>query len=329
MQIADAGRSVSISAIAVLVAAVIPTACGMESAAGGSSGHGATAPGMGSAPSLEELGNATFTGVFDGPVTLVDGVWEGAPYVDGGAARPRAGLVEHFTLSGDLDGDDLDETVVLLWESSGGSGTRIYLAAVERLGSGVVNLATALVGDRVQIEAASIADGAISLDLIQAGPGEAACCPTQKALVTWRLEDGALVRVATEITGNLSLEDLRGPDWVLAAIGSEGTVPDDPPIRIRFVEDRVDGSAGCNSYFGTVTGETPGRLGFSAMGTTMMACSDPVMDLERQYLRTLAGGSTYRFSAGRLVIGCDTDEGQVPLIFERRDATGPAVEGGS
>ena len=75
------------------------------------------------------------------------------------------------------------------------------------------------------------------------------------------------------------------------------------PIRIRFVEDRVDGSGGCNSYFGTVTGETPGRLEFSAMGTTMMTCSDPVMDLERQYLRTLARGSTYGFSAGRLVIG--------------------------
>ena len=313
------------TAIAILLAAVIPAACGLGSAAGG---PGATGLRATSALSLEELGNATFTGVLDEPVTLDGGVWEGEPFVGGGASRPRAGLVEHFLLSGDLDGDDLDEAVVLLWESSGGSGNRVYLAAVERQHGGVVNLGTALVGDRVQIKAGAIVDGAISLDLIQAGPREAACCPTQKALVTWRLEDGNLVRVATEITGELSLEDLRGSDWVLAAIGQEEPVSGDSRIRIRFVEDRVDGSGGCNSYFGTVTGEEPGQLRFSAMGTTMMACSDPVMDLERRYLRTLAGGSTYRFSAGRLVIGCDTDEGPVPLIFERRDATGPAVENG-
>ena len=321
MAATNPARTFSKSAIAILFVAVALTACGMESAAGGSSENGAKAPQADSIPTLEKLANATFNGVFEEPVTLADGRWEGAPYVDGGASRPSAGLVEHFMLFGDIDGDGRDETVVLLWQSSGGSGTRSYLAAVKRQDGDVVNLATSLVGDRVQVKAGSIVDGAISLDLIQAGPGDAACCPTQKAFVTWQLEDGDLVRTATEITGELSLEDLQGPGWMLAEIGSDELVSTDPPIRIHFVTDRVDGSGGCNSYFGTVTSETPGQLAFSAMGTTMMACSEPVMELERRFLRTLAGGARYSFFAGRLVIGCDTDQGPVALIFERLDAT--------
>lgn len=283
----------------------------MGSAAGG--------PGENDSPTLEELANATYVGVFDRPVTLVDGRWEGASYVDGGASRPSAGLVENFVLIGDLSGDGRDEAAVLLWESSGGSGTRNYLAVMTRVGDAIVNLGAALVGDRVQVKAGFIVDGMITLDLIQAGPGEAACCPTQKALSGWRLEEGGLVRSAYEITGVLSLDDLRGPEWMLAAIGWNAPVAGDTQISIHFDGDRVDGTGGCNSYFGTVASDAPGLLAFSAMGTTMMACPDPAMDLERRYLRALAGGSSYGFVAGRLVIGCETDDGPVSLVFRRKE----------
>ncbi len=313
-------------AIAVLLATATFTACGMESAAGGSSEIDTTAPEANSAPNPEELANATYSGLFGDPVTLDDGRWQGAPYVEGGASRPSAGLVRNFVLSGDLNGDGRDEAVVLVWESSGGSGTREYLAVMGRVDEAIVNLGTALIGDRVQLRAAFIVDGLITIDLIQAGPGDGACCPTQKALVGWQLQDGKLARTATEITGVLSLDDLRGPEWVLVAIGGDDPVARDPQIRIHFIGDRVEGSGGCNSYFGTVTSEAPGKLGFSAMGTTMMACPEPVMDLERRYLRTLAGGASFSFVAGRLVIGCETAEGLVSLIFERPDVTESAVD---
>ena len=88
------------------------------------------------------------------------------------AARrgPSAGLVEHFVLTGDLNGDGRDEAVVLLWENSGGSGTRTYLAAMGRGDGAIVNLGTVLIGDRVQVKTGFIVDGLITLDLIQAGP---------------------------------------------------------------------------------------------------------------------------------------------------------------
>jgi heat shock protein HslJ len=318
--------SSSKTVFSIVLVAALSTSCGLGSASGGATDDASGEPAAGSSPTPDELANATYRGVLDHPVTLVDGRWEGEPFVEGGASRPTVGLGEGFLLTGDLTGDGRDEAVVLLWEASGGSGTRTHLAVVGRQDGGVANLGTSLVGDRIQVRTGFIVDGVITLDVIRAGPGDAACCPTEKALIGWRLEDGSLTQIAISITGVLSLEDLRGPVWTLVAIGPDGQVSDHPQIDIQFSDDRVEGSGGCNEYFGTVTGEAPGKLSFSAMGTTMMACPEPVMDLERRYLHTLADGSSYSFVGGRLVIGCETDDGPVSLVFERLSDAPPATD---
>jgi heat shock protein HslJ len=319
------GPSTTAVAALLLLVAASTQACASPDAAGGATGNDRAS----TAPTTAELAGATYAGIFGEPVTLTGGRWEGAPYVEGGAARPSAGLVEDFLLEGDIDGDGREDAAVLLWESSGGSGTRTYLAAVGRNERGVVNLGTALVGDRVQVKQGSLADGRIVLDLLQAGPGDAACCPTQKALVEWRLVDGVLTRTGSEITGTLSLADLEGTEWVLAAIGRAKPVPDEPQASLRFDGDKVTGNGGCNSYFGTVTGDAPGHLEFGAMGATKKMCPEPGNDLERRFLRALAGGSTYGFVAGRLVIDCETDDGPVSLIFRRRAAAATPTDPGS
>jgi hypothetical protein len=71
-------------------------------------------------PSWQEAANASYAGALGAPVTLVDGLWHGAPYAEGGASAPRAGLTRDFLLSGDLDGDGAEETAVLIWTSTGG-----------------------------------------------------------------------------------------------------------------------------------------------------------------------------------------------------------------
>jgi len=316
------------SSAAALLVVVAAHACGAGPGSGGSPGQEAVQAAADGPPTFQELANATYVGVFDERVALTDGRWEGPPFVEGGASRPSAGLVKDFALTGDVDGDGREDRVVLLWESSGGSGTRSFLAAMGRVDGGIVNLGTALIGDRIQVKTGFIGDGLITLDLIQAGPGEAACCPTEKALAGWRLIDGSLTQTESVITGTLSLEDLQGPEWQLAGIGRDDPVLEEPGAAIRFEGDKVTGNGGCNGFFGTVTSDAPGQLEFSAMGTTMMACPDPVMDLERRYLRALAGGSTYGFVAGRLVIGCETDDGLVELIFRPAESVKMAIEEG-
>jgi heat shock protein HslJ len=305
-------RGVGRRRAAILVlAAVLTGPCAACDATG--SGSEAADP----VPTLVELLDGTYEGILGEPVTLSRGTWEGDPFVDGGAARPSVGLVQHFLLEGDFDGDGTPEAAVLLWESAGGSGTRSYLAVMKRVAGEVRNLGTALVGDRTQVMSGRVADGRVILELVEAGPGEAACCPSQKTSASWALTAAGLERVATEIVGTLSLADLEGPEWRLVELGRAQPVPDDVEITIAFEEDRVAGYGGCNDYFGSVSSEAPGELRFSATGTTMRACPEPAMGLEQEYLAALATASSYRFHGGRLVLGCTTDEGPVVLVFAR------------
>jgi heat shock protein HslJ len=267
------------------------------------------------APTAHDLAHASYSGIMNEPVTLSGGLWEGEPFVDGGASRPTVGLVDHFILTGDLDGDGLDEAVTLLWESSGGSGNRLYLAAVASKDDVIANLGTDLVGDRVQVRAGAIEDGRITLDIVRAGPEDAACCPSEKALVTWMLGEDGLTRVADETTGTLSLADLEGHEWALLELGRDQPLPEDVEISVVFQDDKVSGGSGCNSYFAGVVSSSPGELGFNGMGATRMACPETVMDLERRYLKALANATGYRFLAGRLVLSCDTGDGPTALVF--------------
>jgi heat shock protein HslJ len=272
------------------------------------------------APTAFELAHATYSGIMNEPVTLTGGRWEGEPYVEGGASRPMVGLIDHFVLTGDLDGDGLDEAATLLWDSSGGSGTRLYLAA---MGSGddvITNLGTALIGDRVQVRSGAIDNGQITLDIVRAGPEDAACCPTEKALVTWAMGEDGLSQIADETIGTLSLADLGGREWVLIELGREQPLPDDVEITMLFQDDRVSGSSGCNKYFAGIMAPNPGELEFNGMGATRMACPEPVMDLERRYLSALAGASSYSFLAGRLVLNCDTEDGPTALVFAQQES---------
>jgi heat shock protein HslJ len=298
----------SITAVVIIVAGVTTPACDRGGAVGETG-----------APSLAELASATYEGVYDEAVTLVEGRWEGEPFVEGGASRLSAGLVDHFALIGNLNGDDREETAVLLWESSGGSGTRLYLAVMGRRHRDIVNLGTALVGDRVQVRSGGIRDNRIELDVVQAGPGDAMCCPSQLATRRWTLGEGGLVESEATITGTLSLESLGDTEWVLSEIGRGESVPDAAEITILFHDDKVTGTSGCNRYFAAVTGDESGELVFSGMGATRMACPEPAMDLERRYLNILAGASSYSFLGGRLVLGCNTDDGPAVLIFTRRE----------
>jgi heat shock protein HslJ len=271
-------------------------------------------------PTLEELGNATYAGIYDEPVRLVDGRYEGEPFVAGGAARPTAGLAPDFRLSGDLDGNGTEEAVVLLWESSGGSGTFNYVAVAGRRGGEIVNLGTAEIGDRVQVRAARVVDGSVELDVVQVGPDDAACCPSQTATRTWVLAADGLTEVSTEVTGTLSLATLEGAEWVLAMFDRAEPAPTEPEITLVFSDGRIGGRSGCNRYFaGVVGGDLPGELALGRIGATKMACADGVMRLEQRYLTALAGATRFGFVTGRLVVTYRVDDEIHSMTFVARE----------
>jgi len=268
-------------------------------------------------PSWEEAANARYAGPMGMAFELVSGEWSGQPYVEGGASAPRAGLARDFLLTGDLDADGAAESVVLLWTSTGGSGTFDYLAVVERRPDGTVaERASAELGDRVHIRDARIEDGQVVLDTVQAGPGDAMCCPGQLMRRAFALEGDVMTEVSTEDRGRLSLADLDG-DWVLLELGRE-TLPENVRITARFDNGTLTGTAACNAYNGRVkAGDAPGDLALAGpLAVTRKMCPPPRMEWEQRYLRALAGLSKFSFTAGRLVLtATGEEEGPQTLRF--------------
>jgi heat shock protein HslJ len=284
--------------------------------------HGAAV--VSSTPTLAELENLSYEGIDEAGtlVTLTDGEWQGQPYVDGGASRPSVGLVRDFRLTGDLSGNGADETVVLLWSNSGGSGTFDYIAVVGRNESGApLNLATAALGDRVKIRSATVnAGGMIIIDTVQTGPDDAACCPGQKFKRTFALEQGMLEEVSSKDQGRQSLADLAGIEWVLKQFDHQEALPDNVEVTLSFDADQISGKSACNRYSGSVTvNKTPGKLTVNMpMISTMMACPSPADEIEQRYLNALQAVTQYSFLAGNLVLTWRKDDQFGTMIFTPR-----------
>ena len=120
-------------------------------------------------------------------------------------------------------------------------------------------------------------------------------------------------------TADNAAADLEDKDWILDSLGEkadpqavlEGTV-----VTARFdsAGHRVQGSAGCNNYFGD--NEVDGNeISFSAIGSTEMYCMDPegVMDQENEYLTILRDSESFEVTDGKLEITA----GDQILVFSK------------
>ena len=279
------------------------------------------------APTLDELGSMTYYGVYERPVTLTNGLYEGTPFVAGGASRPRVQLIRPLHAVGDLDGDANPEVAVLLAESGGGSGVRTYVAIVARREKRPMNVATRLIGDRVQIRRLAVEEGAVVLEIIAAGPQEPMCCPTAKRRLVLRLARRAwhtsvwdeLVQVLAQELGPLTLTDLEGVTWRLVQFGRDAPVAETVSVTAAFEGDTLSGSAGCNRYFGSVSGG-PHELKLGPMAATRRACEPSRMASETRYLAALQRTTKFGFHLGHLALTYRSAEGIDTLLFEAAPA---------
>ncbi len=287
-------------------------------------GPSCTSDEPGPAPTLVEAGEAEYYDIYDSCIRLMEGSYKGKPFAEGSASRPTVVLVRDIFAVGDLDGDGSDEKVVLIVEDSGGTGSFLYVAVLSRRGGKIRNRDTALAGDRIQVRDLRIAGGEIVINVVQHGPEDAMCCPTQKARRIWKLEKNDLVEGPAEVTGTLSLADLAGGEWTLRQFGADKPYSGDPPVSLVFEDGRISGFSGCNRYFGEVREQAPGTIEIPGLGMTRMTCPDEVNDIENRYLAALEGAIGYRFIYGRLALNCKTENGSTTLVFE---AVADAVAG--
>jgi len=81
---------------------------------------------------------------------------------------------------------------------------------------------------------------------------------------------------------------LAGTAWGVTAIGAVGGTG----ATLIFTEDGAGGFAGCNNFNADYTADAT-ALSFGPIMTTMMACEQPVMDFETEYLTALASVASY------------------------------------
>jgi heat shock protein HslJ len=297
-------------------AAALGLACAVFAEGEGDARAASEAP-----PTLDELASATYAGLQDlaGPVTLRDGLWQGPPVVEGGASRPEVRLVRGFRVTGDVDGDGAPEAVVLLVQSSGGTGSYLYAVVAGRRDGRVSNLGTAFLGDRVQVRAATIDAGRLRVFIVRAGPDDAMCCPGEVTVLGFALRPGAGLEpfAACEHPGRLSPAVLGGVEWVLREWDGGDPAPAVPEVTLTFADGRISGSAGCNRYFASVeAGDTPGAIAVGPVGATRMACPDPIEAVETRFLAALGRVEKFSFLAGRLAFIYPNEAGAASLRFE-------------
>ncbi len=208
------------------------------------------------------------------------------------------------------------DALVLLSTSTGGSGTFDYLALLARRGGSVETLGVAPLGDRVQLMAAEIRDGAVALRVIQAGTGDAACCPGEVADRRFSWRNGSLAETGAASSHRLSIADLGGRTWKLLRIDDEALPALESPVSLSLDGEAVSGHGGCNHYRGSANdGDAPGAVAVSVLATTRMACPELQTGVEQRYLAALGGAEAFRFVATRLLlVGADPASGA--LLYE-------------
>ena len=268
-------------------------------------------------PTLEQLKVATVSGVFEQAVTLADGKYDGPPPAEGGASHPTLALWEPAVAFGDLDGAAGNEAVAMLSSNSGGSGEFVYVAVFGIRDGKLENLGTAAVGDRTKLQNLWLQGGKVVMDVVEAGPSDAACCPTQLARKTYVLEGGGLKESKSDVLGTLTIATLSANEWQLVSIDGQAPAAGTKPPVIHFERDGIRGFAGCNRFTASLTETAPGVVKVGPAAATRMACTDPEMDLEQAFLAGLAKVNGYTFLAGRLALTWTGKDGSGQMLFDK------------
>jgi heat shock protein HslJ len=95
---------------------------------------------------------------------------------------------------------------------------------------------------------------------------------------------------------------LSGTHWRLETSGER-------PPTIDFEDHRAAGFAGCNRWFAAVT-QNGEELRFGDVGATRMACPEPQMTTERDFLAALAATRYGHYDRDALVL-LDAEQQQV------------------
>lgn len=268
------------------------------------------------APTLDQLRSATISGVLGEPVTLANGAYEGPAAEAGAASHPSLVLLAPSVVTSDVDGRPGNEAVAALAAETGGSGSFLHVGVFALQDGKATSLATALIGDRVQLNRLWVEHGQIHMDVIEPGPSDPACCPSQLSRKVFALEAGSLKPVSNDVIGSVSVNLLAAADWMLVEMDGQ-PVPADKPPTLLVQYEKVVGFAGCNRYTGPLKETSPGAIKLGPLAMTKMACPAPASELEDKFVARMNQVTGYSFYAGQLALHWAGKDQQGVLLFAK------------
>jgi heat shock protein HslJ len=106
---------------------------------------------------------------------------------------------------------------------------------------------------------------------------------------------------------------LSGTKWILTELNGAAPIADHVPTLEFGADGQATGNGSCNQYFGSYTIDDD-TLNFGQLGSTMMACEEPVMPQEISFLQTLGTAAIFTVAGDTLTI---TTAADATLVFTR------------
>ncbi|MGF1692226.1 META domain-containing protein [Photobacterium kagoshimensis] len=286
-----------------------------------------------SALDISNLQQAEIIGVGEGnePKRLWRGIW-GEDWQNSSTSNVDDGYYKvSLTFAGDLvaygsvmNNQKVQAAVITDFQTSG-SGRFSYLSLFDEhfdaQGYGEANnVATALIGDRVQVIDLYVEPPYIVVKSIQAGEQDPMCCAGDLVTQFWQYQNGKLVQDDSKLQrSRISLDVIAGKAWHLV---EKGPLPASKTTlsasTLKFEEGQFVGSTGCNNYSSKVqSSEGKTEIKLATIATTRKACrSDESRQQEKKFLTALAKVERYGFYAGQLHLFLDDTEGADVMVFD-------------
>lgn len=220
-----------------LVAACVPSAQITEEVSAPTSLHTATLPTAETGLTVQQLQNMSYLSPnFGKTIQLKEGNYsEDAMSI---SLLPQVAM-------GDLNGDQIDDAVVLLAENGGGTGTFVSLVVIVSQDGEYRQVGSAMIDDRPLIESLKIEDGAILLSALVHGINDAMVSPTLGVEQTYKLLENYLFLVRQSSTPqggterSISIDSPLDGSEVSGTIQLKGSMPIAPfenNLRLRIID---------------------------------------------------------------------------------------------
>ncbi|HXV42192.1 MAG TPA: META domain-containing protein [Anaerolineae bacterium] len=266
--------------------------------------------------SPQELANATYKSQYtiSPTITLQNGQYS-EPAAPGSATETTIKMTRNLAY-GDMNGQP--SAAVILVTNPGGSGTFYDLHLMFAPQGVAVNPATAFLGDRVQINDLKIENSLIVVDMVQAGPNDPLCCPSQHVIKSFSWEKDNLVEASSEVVEDSAASGQAGGEGTGINVpalhqtwqwekqrdpnsGSETVISNPANYTLTLNPDATyQFQADCNQGSGSYTADETGAIRFQPGPVTLAECGPD--SRYQDMLNMMQAVQNYRLEENGLVL---------------------------